>query len=220
MPARARAIRSSDRMCRNHIRVQFGSKADSRAAQSGRARSQASLSRPLDTWSTPLKPGYRGIEVIPRLSACHPEIRLRPKPTGIVQTRSPYGEVLHRGRGRRKQRRAAGGTELPFRDLAAVSYLLKMRGLALRQLHGAACHDQGGRKATSAGELAVAAMAIEHSEWQRQAFIADSATRAAAGEWNCHGARQVDAQQLHEVTRPREYLGVNKSRGAHRFVHR
>ena len=60
-----------------------------------------------------------------------------------------------------------------------------MRGLALRQLHGAACHDQGRRKATSAGELAVAAMAIEHSEWQRQAFIADSATRAAAGEWNC-----------------------------------
>ena len=161
------------------------------AVQARRASGIAFL--PLDTLSTPLKLGYRGIEIIPRLSACHPDIRLRPEPTGIVQTRGPQGEVLHRGRARRKQRRTAGGTELPFRNLAAVSSLLEMRGLALRQTDGAARHDQARRKATSAGELAVAAMAIEHSEWQRQAFIADSATRAAAGEWNCHGARQGDA---------------------------
>jgi len=126
------------------------------------------------------------------LSACHPEICLRPEPTGIVQTRSSHGKVLDRSRSRRKQRRAATGTELPFRNIAAVSNLLKMRGLALRQLHDTACHDQGRREATSAGELAVAAMAIEHSKWQREAFIADSATRAAAGEWSC-GARQGDA---------------------------
>jgi hypothetical protein len=147
----------------------------------------------LGTRSIPFELGYGWIEAIPSLSTSNPDVSLGPEPTGIAETRSLHSDIFHAGRTRRKQRRAAGRTKCPLSRVAAFRELLELRRLALRYPHGAACHDQGWRISAAARNLAVAAMTIEHSKRRRQAFVADGATRAAAGEWNFHAARQSSA---------------------------
>ena len=139
---------------------------------------------------------YCWVKMVPRLSTSHPNVRLGPEPTGIVEARGPHSKIFDRGRARRKQWRTAGRAKRTLRGVAALGQFLEMCGLPLRYRDCAACHDQSWRKGAPARNLAVATMAIEHSKRQCPAFVADGATRAAAGEWDFHGARHSDALTL------------------------
>lgn len=141
------------------------------------------------TRSILLKLRNRRVKTIPWLCAPNPNVRLRPKPLRVIQAGCLYPCVFWPRRTRRKQRGSAEPAKRSGRDIAAFGSLLEVLCLSPSHADGTCRHDEGWGVRATAGNLTVAAMAVEHTEWRCSTFVSDGSASTSSAEWNFHGAR-------------------------------
>jgi len=138
---------------------------------------------------------------IPGLCAAGEDRAGRPKAAGVVQATCPDPHPLRPGGARSEQGRAAVAAELAPREAAAVGAALVHGGSAAQEAEGAAGDHQRGRVGRSARPLAIAAMAGDHRQRLRCAFVADRPAGAAARDLHARsGGRGPACSELWKFT--------------------
>jgi hypothetical protein len=130
------------------------------------------------------------------------------EPAWVVQTGGGQADDAAFGIFRAGDTRAAFGAEAA----QVVSAVQAGRGVmlqrALGELEMFQRHNNDGRVRSAADLLAIAAMAFEHHQGTRTAFVADFAANAAAGEWKFHQKPTFAHRQILASTNKIEILIV------------